>query len=140
MDVFTHLKEEHDQAKQLMEQLKEKPQKRGFEQLKKMLEQHIGGEEKVVYKALDKFPELHMHVLESIEEHRVAKRVMGEVSRLDPKNEKWEAKFKVMKEAIEHHIEEEESTIFPQAQKLIDGRKAEELNEKYEEAEKKIAA
>lgn len=140
MNVFEHLIDEHDQAKQLMEQLKEKPAKREFEQLSKALEQHMGGEEKVVYKAMDKYPELHMHVLESIEEHKVARRVMGEIGRMEPKDEKWQAKFKVLKEAIEHHIEEEEGTIFPQAQQLMEPQMTEELDTKYTEAERKIAA
>ena len=140
MNVFEHLKQEHDQAKQIMEQLKEKPAKREFQQLSKALEQHMGAEERVVYKAMDKYSELHMHVLESIEEHKVAKRVMGEIGRMEPKDEKWQAKFKVMKEAIEHHIEEEEGSIFPEAQRLMGEQRAEELDTKYEEAEKKLAA
>jgi hemerythrin-like domain-containing protein len=140
MNVFDHLMQEHDQAKQVMERLKEKPQKRMFEQLKQALEQHIGGEERVVYKAMDKFPELHTHVLESTEEHRVAKRLLGEIDKLEPKDEKWQAKFKVLKEAIEHHIQEEEETIFPEAQRLIEPQAAQDLDVKYEEAEKKIAA
>jgi hemerythrin-like domain-containing protein len=140
MDVFDHLIKEHEQAKKLMEQLKEKPQKRAFEQLRAALEQHIGAEERVVYKALDRYPELHMHVLESIEEHRVAKRVLGEVGRIEPKDEKWRAKFKVLKESIEHHIEEEESTIFPKARGMMDGGQAEKLDAKYSAAEKRIAA
>jgi RNA binding exosome subunit len=140
VNVFDHLIKEHDQAKQLMEQLKEKPRKRDFEQLKQALEQHIGGEEKVVYKAMDKHPELHAHVLESIEEHRVVKRLLNEISRLEPREEKWQAKFKVLKEAVEHHVEEEEGSIFPEARELMDGEKAEELDSKYSEAEKRLAA
>ena len=140
MNVFEHLTQEHDQARELMGQLKEKPQKRGFEQLRGALEQHVGGEEKVVYKALDKHPELHTHVLESIEEHRVVKRLLNEISKLEPKDEKWQAKFKVLKEAVEHHAQEEEETIFPQAQQLIDAQAAQELDTRYSEAEKKLAA
>jgi hemerythrin-like domain-containing protein len=140
MNVFEHLVQEHDQAKQVMEQLKEKPQKRMFEQLKSALEQHIGGEERVVYKAMDKFPELHTHVLESLEEHRVARRLLGEIAKLELRDEVWQAKFKVLKEGVEHHIQEEEETIFPEAQRLIDQQAAEDLDVKYAEAEKKIAA
>ena len=140
MNVFEHLMQEHAQAKEIMAQLKEKPQKRMFGQLKSALEQHLGGEEKVVYKAMDKYSELHTHVLEGIEEHRVVKRVLGEIDRLEPKDEKWQAKFKVLKEAVEHHIQEEEETVFPEAQQLIDQQAAEDLDVRYSEAEKKIAA
>jgi hemerythrin-like domain-containing protein len=140
MDVFEHLGQEHAQAKQAMEQLKEKPQKRGFEQLRTALDAHLGGEERVVYKAMDKYEELHTHVLESIEEHRVVRRLLGEIGRLEPSDEKWQAKFKVLQESIEHHIEEEEGTIFPEARQLMDEGKLRDLDAKYSEVEKKIAA
>jgi hemerythrin superfamily protein len=140
MNVIDHLIEEHGQAKEAMAQLTDKPQKRGFDQLMKALEQHLGGEEKVVYKALDKFPELHKSVLEGIEEHRVVKRLLGEIDRLEPADEKWQAKFKVLREMVEHHIEEEEGTVFPQARKLLDASTAEDLDARYTEVEQKIAA
>jgi hypothetical protein len=140
MNVFEHLVHEHRQAEQVMQQLKEKPQKRMFQQIMGALEQHLGGEEKGVYKALGKHKELHTHVLESIEEHRVVKRLLNEIAKLEPKDEVWQAKFKVLKESVEHHIQEEEGTIFPEAQRLIDQREAESLDARYSEAEKKIAA
>jgi hemerythrin superfamily protein len=140
MNVFEHLVHEHGQAKQAMEQLRENPQKAGFEQLRMALQAHLGGEERVVYKAMDKYEELHTHVLESIEEHRVVKRLLGEITRLEPRDEKWLAKFKVLKESVEHHIEEEEGTIFPEAQQLMGETKTHDLDVKYSEVEKKIAA
>ena len=140
MNVFEHLVQEHGQAEQAMEQLREKPQKSGFEQLRMALEAHLGGEERVVYPAMDKYPELHMYVLESTEEHRIVRRLLGEITGLEPTAETWRAKFKVLKESIEHHIEEEEGTIFPEAQRLMDRTMIQDLDVEYSEVEKEIAA
>lgn len=140
MHVIDHLIEEHDQVKKVMEQLTEKPQKRLFEQLRKALDQHLGGEEEVVYRAMDELPGLHRMLLEGIEEHRIVRRLLAEIEKLEPKDERWQAKFKVLRENVEHHLAEEEGQVFPQARPLMDEDVAEELDVRYAEAEKRIAA
>ena len=34
-------------------------------------------------------------------------------------DDKWKAKFTVMKENVEHHIKDEEEKLFPKAEKLL---------------------
>ena len=46
--------------------------------------------------------------------------LMGELSALDVSDETWGAKALVMKENIEHHIEEEEGEMFRQARQVFD--------------------
>ena len=72
-------------------------------------------EEKVLYPALEPYPETREIVLEGVEEHHVADVVVTELRRLAKDDEKWAAKFKVLKENIEHHIQEEERVMFPAA-------------------------
>jgi hemerythrin-like domain-containing protein len=140
MHVIDHLIEEHDQAKKVMQQLTDKPEKRLFEQLRNALDQHLGGEETVVYRAMDELPGLHRMVLEGVEEHRIVRRLLDEIEKLEPKDERWQAKFKVLRQNVEHHIAEEEGQVFPQARQFMDEDMAEELDVKYSEAEKRIAA
>ena len=45
---------------------------------------------------------------------------MGELEALAVDDETWGAKAKVMKENIEHHIEEEEGEMFRQARAVFD--------------------
>ena len=47
-------------------------------------------------------------MLEGFEEHHVADVIVKELENVSPGDEQWAAKFKVLKENIEHHIEEEE--------------------------------
>jgi hemerythrin-like domain-containing protein len=55
--------------------------------------------------------------------------------------EEWTAKFTVLKENIEHHVEEEEGEMFPKARKVLGEEEAEALGTRMEEAkEKQLAA
>jgi hemerythrin-like domain-containing protein len=44
---------------------------------------------------------------------------VNELHRLGKDNEQWGAKFKVLKENIEHHIEEEEGKMFRTARAVL---------------------
>ena len=69
-------------------------------------------EEKVLYPALKAHPEAKDIVLESFQEHHVADVIVGELQNLGVSDEKWGAKFKVLKENLEHHIQEEEGPMW----------------------------
>jgi iron-sulfur cluster repair protein YtfE (RIC family) len=76
-------------------------------------------EEKVLYPALQAHPQAREVVLEGFEEHHVADLIVGELRDVATNDEAWGAKFKVLKENIEHHIEEEEGTMFPLARGIF---------------------
>jgi hypothetical protein len=69
-------------------------------------------EEKVFYPALQGHPQAREIVLEGFEEHHVADLIVKELHEVAPNDEAWGAKFKVLKENIEHHIQEEEGNMF----------------------------
>jgi len=69
-------------------------------------------EEKVLYPALQAHPQAREVVLEGFEEHHVADLIVKELRQVATNDEAWGAKFKVLKENIEHHIEEEEGNMF----------------------------
>ena len=76
-------------------------------------------EEKVLYPALKAHPEAKDIVLEGYQEHHVADLIVKELHALPRDDEKWGAKFKVLKESIEHHIKEEEDEMFRTARGLF---------------------
>jgi hemerythrin-like domain-containing protein len=63
---------------------------------------------------------------------------MGELESLDVSDETWGAKAKVMKENIEHHIEEEEGEMFTKARQVFDKAELADLGERM--AQRKEAA
>ena len=76
-------------------------------------------EEKVLYPALKPHAEARDIVLEGYQEHHVADLLVKELHQLARDNEQWGAKFKVLKESLEHHIGEEESHMFPSARQVL---------------------
>ncbi len=88
------------------------------------LKAHELMEEKVLYPALKSHPEARDIVLEGYEEHHVADLIVSELHQVATDDEKWGAKFKVLKESLEHHIQEEEGEMFKTARGIFS---AEEL-------------
>lgn len=76
-------------------------------------------EEKVLYPALQTHSETREVVLEGFEEHHVADLIIKELHEVSTNDEAWGAKFKVLKENIEHHIKEEEGNMFPLARGIF---------------------
>ena len=77
-------------------------------------------EEKLLYPSLAPHPEVREIVLEGTQEHHVADVLLKELRRMDPRDERWAAKWKVLQESIEHHIQEEERQMFPLARGVLD--------------------
>jgi len=139
MDAITLLKTDHDKMKKLLTEL-ESTTERGvktraelFATIKGELMVHEAIEEEIFYPALKNHPKAKDIVLEGYEEHHVVDLLMGELEALDVSDETWGAKALVMKENIEHHIEEEESEMFRKARQVFDRDELEELGTRMEE-------
>jgi len=78
-------------------------------------------------------------VAESVEEHHIVATLIEEMKVLDPKDERFEAKFSVLQENIEHHIEEEENELFPEAEELL-GTRIKNLGAQMEERKDELMA
>ena len=87
----------------------------------------------MLYPALKSHPKARDIVLEGYEEHHVADLIVGELEETDYSDERWPAKWKVLKESLEHHMEEEESDMFPKAKKIFDDDELEALGARMEQ-------
>jgi hypothetical protein len=76
-------------------------------------------EEKILYPALEPHAQAREIVLEGYQEHHVADLILKELDTLARSDETWGAKFKVLKESIEHHIKEEEARMFRIARAVL---------------------
>lgn len=74
------------------------------------LEIHTKLEEELVYPEVEGAEE---HVTEAQEEHHVIDLIIAEIKKVRSMNEKTDAKVKVLKEMIEHHVKEEEWEMLP---------------------------
>jgi hemerythrin-like domain-containing protein len=136
MDAITLLKADHDKVKKLLTEL-ESTTERGvktrselFATIKGELTVHELVEEEIFYPELKAHPKAEDIVLEGFQEHHVVDLLMGELESLDVTDETWGAKAVVMKENIEHHIEEEEGEMFTQARRVFDEAELEDLGER----------
>jgi len=133
MDAISLLKADHDKVKKMLDE-GETTTERGVKTrtellrtLKLELTVHERIEEEIFYPALKKHPKARDIVLEGYEEHHVVDEIMGELEATDVTDETWGAKFKVMKENIEHHIEEEEGEMFKNARQVFERQELEDL-------------
>jgi hypothetical protein len=138
MDALTLLENDHDKMRQLLDEL-ESTTERGvktraelFATIKGELMVHEAIEEEIFYPALKDHPKAEDIVLEGFEEHHVVDLVMAELEGLPVDDESWGAKAKVMKENVEHHMEEEEGEMWKQARSVFDKAELEELGERME--------
>jgi hemerythrin-like domain-containing protein len=144
MDAIALLKADHDKVKKMLEE-GETTTERGVKTRTELLQTlklemvvHERIEEEIFYPALKEHPKARDIVLEGYEEHHVVDEIMGELEATDVSDETWGAKFKVMKENIEHHIEEEEGEMFRNARQVFDRQELEDLGARMQEL--KVAA
>ena len=142
MNAFTLLKADHKKVAGILEKIDSttergvKTREELFTQLKTELDAHARVEETIFYPELEKADETHDITLEAFEEHRLVKQLLAELETMDKGDEQWTARFSVLKENVEHHVEEEEGEMFPKARKVLSNEQAEILGTRMEEAKK----
>jgi hypothetical protein len=135
MDAITLLKEDHAKVKKMLGELESttergvKTREQLFTKVKDELVVHEAIEEEIFYPALKEHPKTKEITLEAYEEHHVVDMVMAEIETVAYDDEEWGAKFKVMKENLEHHIEEEEGEMFKQAREVFEQSELVQLGE-----------
>lgn len=135
MDPFKLLEADHRNVEKLFTQLESASgaaKLRVFEQIRTELELHTHIEEKIFYPALEKPEETHDLTLEAYEEHAVVKTLLKELGRARTASEEWEAQAKVLKENVEHHVQEEENELFQKAEDALNQEDLEALGERMQ--------
>ena len=135
MDAFSLLKADHREVAELFDELESasgKSKLSVFAQIKTALDLHAHIEEKFFYPALEEPKQTHDITLEAYEEHDVVKKLLQELNRAKAVNDEWEAQTKVLRENVEHHVEEEENELFPKATKVLSRDEIETLGEEMQ--------
>ncbi len=138
-DAISMLEAEHDEVDELFTKY-EALGDRALEGRRKLvgriireLSVHTYIEEQVLYPRLRQAgKEIKDEVLEGLEEHHAIKELLSELDGMAPDDERYDAKVKVLKEQVEHHVEEEEGEMFPHARKALDAATLVELADEME--------
>jgi hemerythrin superfamily protein len=121
-NIYDLLKQDHKDVKKLFNQVIESKRfdEDTYALIKKALIIHMNGEEKFFYPRLENNPETRQITLESYEEHDVGKQIINDIDMSDKSKGDWMfAKIKVLSEAIDMHVKEEEDELFKEAKKVI---------------------
>jgi hemerythrin superfamily protein len=109
-DMFEQFDQLGDRATTSKEKLKDK--------ICKALIAHTTIEEEIFYPAVRaKIEEGEDMVDEAVVEHAAAKDLIQQLQEMQPDDELYDAKVKVLGEQIEHHVKEEEKEMFPKVKK-----------------------
>jgi hemerythrin superfamily protein len=136
MDAFELLKADHRKVEALFKEIESAPSQSKadlFTQLKSELDRHANIEEAILYPALENSEETRDITLEAYEEHKVVKEMLAQLESATP-DETWSAKLSVLRENVEHHVEEEEGELFSKARRVLSDEALEDLGDEIDAA------
>lgn len=143
IDAISLLEKDHAEVKAMFKQYEELGD-RAFASKQKLaqkicleLTKHATAEEEIFYPAVrtegDDTDDL---VDEATVEHASAKDLIAQIQAMDPHDDLYDAKVKVLGEYIDHHVKEEETEMFPKAKKA--GIDLVELGQRIQERKDEI--
>jgi iron-sulfur cluster repair protein YtfE (RIC family) len=137
MDVFTLLKQDHQQVAATIKQVEatDAPAQRQqlFNQIKQALDVHAHIEETIFYPVLKQAAETREITLEAYDEHQDIKDLLTQLADLPPDDEEWTDTFDELKQTIEHHVDEEENEMFVKARDVLSPQQIEDLGTRMEQ-------
>ncbi len=145
MNAIELLKQDHVRIKDLLGRLTESTERAVklrtelLEKIEQELTAHTRIEEEVLYPALRKEgdKEEAKMAYEAKEEHRaVDSLVLPDLKKTEVGSLEFSGRAKVLKELLEHHIEEEESDMFPTCEQLFDKARLDEMGQQMADIRK----
>lgn len=135
MNPFQLLKNDHKIVSGFFDQIESangNSKKQLFTRLKSELDVHAHIEEKIFYPALENKKESREITLEAYEEHKVVKDLLSELANAQRADDEWDAKLKVLRENVDHHVEEEEGELFDKAGDVLNDEQLDRLGDEME--------
>lgn len=147
MDVLSIIKDEHRTVAALIDEADscDPGEKRLFDlarEIEKELSAHLAIEERLFYAQLRKQAEhedQQVDVFEAYTEHEVARRLIDMLKSGRKPDEKFKAELQVLGESVKHHVQEEESTVFGIARKVLGNDDLERIGTAWEKAKRRPA-
>lgn len=123
--IFEDLKRDHDRHRDLLARIgssdpDSEERAELFEALRVELQAHAAAEEESLYSCMLANPELRDEARHSVAEHKEIDDYLGELVEADPSSDAWMKTFKELRHRYLHHIDEEETEMFPAASKDLD--------------------
>lgn len=123
-DAITLLTAQHREVHEMFEKFENMTdraklsKKKLADEICQALIMHTTIEEEILYPALREAGDTDDMVDEAVVEHASAKDLIAQVQEMDPGDDLYDAKVKVLGELVDHHVEEEEEEMFPKMKEL----------------------
>jgi len=144
-DILDTLKQDHDDVAEMLEKLVESKsaaeRKSLLTSIKMALVPHLRAEEKVVYDAVLALrgKEQKEHAEEGYIEHGLGDKMLASLGKMkDAMSPEFSAGAKVLKELVEHHVEEEENNIWSNVKDNFSGEDRIAMNRKFLAAKTRV--
>ena len=143
-DILDTLQMEHDEVQELLQQLtgsdNGREQKSLVAKIKQALVPHTKAEEKVVYDAVLALKGKNAKIdgNEGYLEHSLASETLKKLDKLTANTPEFKAAAKVLKELINHHVQEEERNIWAQVKENFSNEQREQMNRDFLAAKKRV--
>ncbi len=138
MNAIDMLKQQHREVEELFEEFEQagegarKTKERVCQEIGDALAIHATIEERIFYPE-SKQENTEELLRESVEEHLAMKKLLADIMQSDLDDPQYEAKMKVLKEQVLHHVEEEERELFPLVSKSCSREDLEDMGSRMEE-------
>jgi hypothetical protein len=137
MNAIDLLEKQHREVEELFEEFEDagenakKTKERLCRDISDRLAVHAEIEERLFYPEA-KQENTEEILRESVEEHLAMKRTLVDLMESGPEDEQFDAKMTVLKEQVEHHVEEEEKELFPKVRKACTKEELQDLGSRME--------
>ncbi|HSP79927.1 MAG TPA: hemerythrin domain-containing protein [Myxococcaceae bacterium] len=138
MDAIKLIKQQHQELRELFEKFESsgrgarKSQGTLFVRIADRIAAHASMEEQLLYPRLYE-ESSDERLREAVEEHLVVKRLLADLLDMEPSDEQFRAKMKVLQESFFRHVKEEERSLLPEAKKLFPREELAAMGEKMEQ-------
>jgi hemerythrin-like domain-containing protein len=143
MDAISMLKDDHKKVEQLFKRFESAGERAHVEKrniVDRIIEElsvHAAIEEQLFYPVVRAtVPGTEDITLESLEEHNIVKWVLSDLDSMSPEDERFDAKVTVLIENVRHHVDEEESELFPKVRDELGRSALGDLGDALAEAKK----
>jgi hemerythrin superfamily protein len=141
-DALALLKRDHEEVAAMFKRAEkdEEAQEGIFAEINAALTVHATIEEEIFYPAVQKAKaeKVKDEVLEALAEHKQIKALLAELSGMSGDDESFAPKLKVLKEDVEHHVEEEQTEMFPDAKKYLGEKRLVELGTELDQRKRRL--
>lgn len=134
MDIYEYLKLDHEHVAKLFKQFENAESLTRKKQIIALISQeltvHADAEQATFYMMLENFEDTKNDAIHGEDEHEEIKQNIAVVLFAKKWGPSWHQNVIKLKEIVEHHVKEEEGTLFKKAKKILTEEDAWELKEK----------